>query len=53
ATDDVSLASHAGFRPFPVAVPRGNENIKLTYPSDFAVAEAILRFREEEKSDEK
>ena len=44
ATDDVSLAEHAGFRPVPV--PCGNENIKLTYPVDFAIAEAILGYRE-------
>ncbi len=44
ATDDVSLAEHAGFHPVPV--PCGRENIKVTFPVDFAIADAILKYRE-------
>lgn len=41
AADDVEIARHAGIE---VAIVPGDErNIKLTYPADFARAEALLR----------
>ena len=44
ASDDASLAEACGF---PVKlVDCGNENIKITAPEDFEIAEAILKFRE-------
>lgn len=44
APDDVELARLAGY---PVAITEGHEdNIKLTYPADFARAERILQARE-------
>jgi len=43
AADDVAVARSAGMR---VAIVAGDEdNLKLTYPADFARAEAILRGR--------
>ncbi len=45
ATDDVMLVEAAGFEAVPVDC--GGENMKITAPYDFAVAEAILRFRGE------
>ncbi len=43
ATDDVAVARGAGL---PVAIVEGDEdNLKLTWPADFARAEAILRGR--------
>ncbi len=44
ATDDIALAEAAGFEAKPVDC--GSENIKITDPHDFAVAEAILNYRE-------
>ena len=44
AADDVAVARRAGL---PVAVVAGDEdNLKLTYPADFARAEGILRGRQ-------
>lgn len=43
ATDDVMLAEAAGFEA--VAVDCGGQNMKITDPYDFAVAEAILHYR--------
>lgn len=43
AADDVEVALHAGLQ---VAIVEGSEdNLKLTYPADFARAEAILKRR--------
>ena len=44
ATDDSALVEHLGFRV--KLVECGSENLKLTVPTDLAVAEAILRSRE-------
>ncbi len=46
-TDDVMLAEAAGFHAVPVEC--GTDNLKITYPMDFALAEAILSFREAAK----
>ena len=45
ATDDSSLAENAGFRIKLCDTPR--DNMKITYPSDIPIAEAILRSRKE------
>lgn len=47
ATDDASLVEALGFEVFPVDC--GKENMKITSPCDFAIAEAILKFRESEE----
>lgn len=47
ATDDASLVEALGFKV--EAVDVGSTNIKITHPEDFAVAEALLKFRETEK----
>ena len=44
ATDDIMLAELLGFEAIPVDC--GGENIKITNPYDFAIAEAILSYRE-------
>ncbi len=46
ATDDAMLAERIGFKVTPVEC--GTENIKITHPMDFAIAEAILRHRNTE-----
>lgn len=43
ATDDISLSEEAGFKSVPVDC--GGQNIKITEPYDFAIAEAILAYR--------
>lgn len=43
ATDDAMLAEAAGFSVLPVDC--GTENMKITHPCDFAIAEAILQYR--------
>lgn len=43
ATDDVMLAEYAGFKPVPVNC--GTQNIKITHPCDFSIAEAIINYR--------
>lgn len=43
ATDDAMLAEAAGFDVVPVDC--GTENMKITHPYDFAIAEAILNYR--------
>lgn len=46
AADDVEVARAAGI---PVAITQGSEeNFKITYPEDFARAEALLRLREKD-----
>ena len=45
ATDDSSLALHAGFEIKLTETSR--DNIKLTYPGDILIAEAILKSRKE------
>ena len=45
-TDDASVAEHAGFKVTPVDC--GRENIKITSPLDFTIAEAIIAERERE-----
>ena len=47
ATDDASLVEALGFEVFPVDC--GKENMKITSPCDFAIAEAILKYRESEE----
>ena len=47
ATDDASLIEALGFEVYPVDC--GKENMKITSPCDFAIAEAILKFRESEE----
>ncbi|MBQ7779286.1 MAG: 2-C-methyl-D-erythritol 4-phosphate cytidylyltransferase [Clostridia bacterium] len=47
ATDDASLVEAIGFEVVPVDC--GKENMKITSPCDFAIAEAILKFRESEE----
>lgn len=47
ATDDASLVEALGFNIFPVDC--GKENMKITTPCDFAIAEAILKYREAEE----
>ena len=47
ATDDASLVEALGFEVVPVDC--GKENMKITSPCDFAIAEAILKFRESEE----
>jgi 2-C-methyl-D-erythritol 4-phosphate cytidylyltransferase len=42
-TDEASAIESTGARP--LLVPGGAQNIKVTYPDDFALAEAILRSR--------
>lgn len=49
ATDDVMLAEAAGFSAVPVDC--GGQNIKITDPYDFAIAEAILNYRAEKGKD--
>ncbi len=44
-TDDASLCEAIGFNVMPVDC--GRENIKITTPCDFAIAEAIIKYREE------
>jgi 2-C-methyl-D-erythritol 4-phosphate cytidylyltransferase len=46
ATDDAMLAELAGFKVTPVEC--GTENMKITHPVDFAIAEAILHHRNRE-----
>ncbi len=46
ATDDASLAEALGFAVTPVEC--GTENIKITHPIDFVLAEAILNHRNHE-----
>ncbi len=46
-TDDASLIEALGFSVFPVDC--GKENMKITTPCDFAIAEAILKYREAEE----
>lgn len=48
-TDDCSLTEHAGFGC--ALVDCGKTNIKITYPEDLAIAEAILRLRESEQKE--
>ena len=45
ATDDASLVEQLGFDIVPVDC--GKDNIKITSPIDISIAEAILKFREE------
>ncbi len=45
-TDDASLIEALGFHVHPVDC--GKENMKITSPCDFAIAEAILKYRESE-----
>ena len=45
-TDDASLCEALGFKVHPVDCT--SQNIKITTPYDFAIAEAILKFRESE-----
>ena len=47
-TDDASLCEALGFAVHPVDCT--SQNIKITTPYDFAIAEAILKFRENEES---
>ncbi len=47
ATDDCSLLEHAGFGV--KTVDCGSENIKITSPVDFVIAEAILHARNSQK----
>ena len=47
-TDDASLCEALGFEVHPVDCT--SQNIKITTPYDFAIAEAILKFRENEES---
>ena len=47
ATDDASLVEALGFEVF--TVDCGKENMKITSPCDFAIAEAILKYRESEE----
>jgi len=42
-TDEASAMEQAGFSP--LLVPGSARNIKITYPEDFALAEAVLRSR--------
>lgn len=46
-TDDASLVENAGYKPSPF--PGEPDNIKVTNPSDFIVAEALLEYRIETK----
>lgn len=48
ATDDAMLAEMVGFSVTPVEC--GTENIKITHPIDFAIAEAILKHRSHEET---
>ncbi len=50
-TDDCMLVERLGFKV--KAVDCGHENIKITYPTDKIVAEAILSAREQSASEEK
>ena len=43
-TDEASAVEAAGHRP--LLVPGSARNVKVTYPEDFALAEAVLRSRE-------
>lgn len=45
-TDDASLCEALGFKVIPVDCT--SQNIKITTPYDFAIAESILKFRENE-----
>jgi 2-C-methyl-D-erythritol 4-phosphate cytidylyltransferase len=49
-TDDTQVVEHAGFST--KLVNTGYENIKITTPVDLLIAEAILKQRKEEKSDD-
>ena len=51
ATDDCMLAENAGFKVIPVDC--GSENMKITLPCDFALAEAIISYREKYGDEEK
>ncbi len=46
-TDEASAMEAAGFKP--LLVPGSAQNFKVTYPEDFALAEAILTHREAQK----
>ena len=43
ATDEASAVEHLGMHP--KLVPGGAHNFKVTYPQDFALAEAVLTQR--------
>jgi 2-C-methyl-D-erythritol 4-phosphate cytidylyltransferase len=43
-TDEASAVEHTGLRP--LLVPGGSQNFKVTYPDDFALAEAVLKGRQ-------
>lgn len=47
ATDDASLVEYLGFNVIPVDC--GEQNIKITNPQDFMIAEAILKYRKTEE----
>ncbi len=47
ATDDIMLAEKAGFTA--TAVDCGSMNIKITEPQDFEIAEAIIKFRNQNR----
>jgi 2-C-methyl-D-erythritol 4-phosphate cytidylyltransferase len=42
-TDEASAIESLGLRP--LLVPGGAQNFKVTYPDDFALAEAVLKGR--------
>lgn len=48
-TDDCSLVENIGYKI--KLTDCGSENIKITYPEDFDIAEAILAYREKKKSE--
>ena len=48
ATDDAALAEHYGFEVRTVPCPK--DNIKITYPEDLVIAEAILSARREKQN---
>lgn len=50
-TDDVMLAEAAGFKPVPVDC--GTQNMKITHPCDFCIAEAIINYRNSGNGDKK
>jgi 2-C-methyl-D-erythritol 4-phosphate cytidylyltransferase len=43
ATDEAAAVEALGHRP--LLVPGGGQNFKVTYPDDFALAEAVLKGR--------
>ena len=47
-TDDASLCEALGFEVHPVDCT--SQNIKITTPYDFAIAEAILKYRDNEEN---